>query len=126
MAHDRIRLITHNKKVILLVDVSSCSPEELQKISALLPKFVTQEPKNSVLLLADFTGTKVDRVTAERLKQDMVFDRPHIKRSAYVGTEGIPHAIFENMKIFSRRTIPTFATREAAMDYLTEDEESHA
>ena len=123
MAHDRIQLLAHNKKVILLVDVSHCTPEEVQKISALLPKFVTQEPRESVLLLADFTGTKVDRPTAERLKQDMVFDRPHLKRSAWVGTEGIPHAIFENLKTFSRRKIPTFATREEALAYLTEDEE---
>jgi hypothetical protein len=123
MSADRIRLIAHNSKVILLVDVSHCSPEEVQKISALLPKFVTQEPKESVLLLADFTGTKIDRATAERLKQDMVFDRPHLKRSAWVGTEGIPHALFENLKTFSQRSIPTFATREEALAYLTDDTE---
>jgi hypothetical protein len=124
MEPDRIRLIAHKSKVVLLVDVSNCTPEEVQKLSALLPKFVTQEPKGSVLLLADFTGTKIDRKTAERMKMDMVFDRPHLKRSAWVATDGIPHVLFENLKTFSQRDVRTFATREEALEYLTEDSDA--
>jgi len=121
MEPDRVRFITHKGKPILLVDVSHCTAEEVQKISPLVPGYVTGEPKQSVLLLADFTGCKIDRNAAERMKQDMVFDRPHLKRAAWVGTEAIPKVLFDNMKTFSRREPVTFATRDEALDWLVQD-----
>ena len=53
----RIRFIVHRSKVVLLADLSHCSPRELEKAAKLVPAFVTQEPEASVLLLADFTGS---------------------------------------------------------------------
>ena len=58
---DRIRIITHQGKQILLVDVSHCSAAELLKISRMVPRRVMPEPRDSVLLLADFTGAEFDR-----------------------------------------------------------------
>ena len=121
MGQDRIRFIEHKGKQILLVDVSHCGAVEVEKISRLVPSFLASEPKGSVLLLGDFTGAEVTKQTAERLKQDTVFDRPYLKRSAWVGTDAIPHALFENIKSFSRRELPTFKTREEAMEWLVKE-----
>jgi hypothetical protein len=118
---DRIRFIGHEGKRVLLVDCSRCSPEELEKMSRLVPGYVTAEPKGSLLLLADFTGAQFDRNAIERLKQDAVFDRPHLKRSAWVGTDTLPHVFYENLKSFSQRDLPTFKTREEALDWLVKD-----
>jgi hypothetical protein len=118
---DRIRFITYQGKQVLLVDCSNCSAEELEKMSRLVPSYVTEEPKGSVLLLADFTGAQFDRKAFERMKQDVVFDRPHLKRSAWVGTEALPHVFYENLKAFSQRDLPTFKTREEALDWLVKD-----
>ena len=120
---DRIRFIEHRGKQILLADCSHCSAEELEIMSRLVPSYVTAEPKGSVLLLADFTGAHFDRGAIERLKQDIVVDRPHLKRSAWVGTESLPHVFYEHLKNFSQRDLPTFKTREDAMDWLVSDEE---
>jgi hypothetical protein len=120
MEEDRIRFITHQGKQILLVDCSHCTAAEVEKISKLVPSYVTSEAAGSVLLLADFTGARFDREAVEQLKQSAVFDRPHLKRSAWVGTGTLPKAFYEGIKVFSQRDLPTFQTREEALDWLVQ------
>jgi hypothetical protein len=120
---DRIRFIEHRAMQILLVDVSHCTPAEVAKIVLLVPSYVTSEPRGSVLLLADFTGAEFDRIAIDRLKESAVFDRPHLKRSAWVGIEKLPKVFYEHIKNFSQRDLPAFKTREEAMDWLVSDEE---
>jgi hypothetical protein len=119
---DRIRFISHQGKSILLCDLSNCSAAEVRKFSELVPKFVTTHPKGSLLLLADFTGAEFDRNAFETMKEGTVFDRPHIKKSAWVGLDNLPKVFYENLKAFSRRDLPTFSTREEALDWLVKDE----
>jgi hypothetical protein len=118
---DRIRFIEHQGKQILLVDLSHCSASEVEKMARLVPSYVTSEPRASVLLLADFTGAEFDRIAIDRLKEGAVFDRPHLKRSAWVGIESLPKVFYEHIKSFSRRELPSFKTREEAMDWLVQD-----
>jgi hypothetical protein len=118
---NRIRFITHKGKKVLLADGSGCSTEELEKLAEIVPSYVTAQPLASVLLLADFTGSKLDKKSLERLKPALVFDRPHLKRSAWVGTESLPKVFYEHLKSFSQRDLPTFKSREEALDWLVED-----
>ncbi len=118
---NRIRFISHQGKKILLVDLSNCSPEELEQFAGLVPAHVTAEPRGSVLLLADFTGAKMDKKSLELIKPALVIDRPHLKRSAWVGTDSLPKIFYEHMKSFSQRDLPTFKTREEALDWLVAD-----
>lgn len=120
---DRIRFIEHQGKKVLLADLSHCNPRDVEKIALLVPSYVTSEPRNSVLLLADFTGAEFDRVAIDRIKEGTVFDRPHIKRSAWVGIEGLPKVFYEHIKTFSQRDLPAFTTREEALDWLVSDKE---
>ncbi len=121
MEESRIRFISHQGKRILFVDLSNCSAEEVEQLATLVPEHVTAEPKGSVLLLADFTGAEFDRDAAVRLKEGTVFDRPHVKRSAWVGVESMPRVFYQNIKSFSQRELPTFKTREEAMEWLVKD-----
>lgn len=118
---DRIGFIEHRGKQILLIDLSKCTAKEVEKIALLVPSYVTSQPRDSVLLLADFTGAEFDRIAIERLKEATVFDRPHLKRSAWVGIDNLPSIFFEHIKNFSRRDLPTFKTREEAMEWLVGD-----
>jgi hypothetical protein len=120
---DRIRFIEHQGKQILLVDISHCTAREVEKLAELVPSYVTGEPRGSVLLLADFTGAEFDRAAVERMKESAVFDRPHLKRSAWVGIENLPHIFYEHIKNFSQRDLPAFESREKAMDWLVSDTE---
>jgi hypothetical protein len=118
---NRIRFISHQGKKILLVDCSNCSAEELGNIAEMVPARVTAEPLGSVLLLADLTGSKFDKQTMERIKPALVFDRPHLKRSAWVGTDTLPKVFHEHLKSFSQRELPIFKTREEALEWLVQE-----
>ena len=118
---NRIRFIRHEGQKILLVDLSNCSAPEVKRISELVPKFVTSHPKGSLLLLADFTGAEFDREAITTMKEGTVFDRPYLKKSAWVGTENLPKVFYEHIKVFSQRELPTFKSREEALQWLVQE-----
>ena len=119
---ERIRFITHRGQPILLVDVSNCTSAEMIALAQMLPSHLADEPLGSVLLLADFSGSKFDKTAFESLKQAAVYDRPHVKRSAWVGVEAMPKVFYENLKSFSQRDLPVFTTRDEALDWLVAEE----
>jgi hypothetical protein len=117
---ERILFLTFRNQQVLLVDCSDCSPEELVAVVDEVPKHVTREPLNSVLALADFSRSKFTKETVEHIKLATVFDRPHIKKAAWVLTQNLPKTLYESVLTFSGREIPTFETREEALEYLVE------
>jgi hypothetical protein len=119
---DRILFLTFRNRQVLLADCSDCSPDELAAVIDEVPRHVTKQPLNSVLLLADFSRSVFTKETVEHLKLAAVFDRPHLRRSAWVLTENLDKTLYESIRTFSGREIPTFDTREEALEYLAEDE----
>ena len=49
---------------------------------------------NRCVTLADFTEREVDHAVAMRIKEVLTLDRPFVKKTAWVGTESIPHAFY--------------------------------
>jgi hypothetical protein len=123
---ERIRFFTHKGQQILLVDLSNCNAAEFARTTRLVPAYTVTQPRGSVLLLADFTGAEIDKTNVEVLKQATVFDRPHLKRSAWVGVESLPKIFYDNIKSFSRRDLPVFSTREEALEFLVSGRENVA
>jgi len=119
---DRIRFISHEGKKVLLVDFSNCSAAEVAEVCRAVPETVTTLPRNSVLILSDFTGATLDKEAIQAMKESAVFDKPHVKKSAWMGAENFPHAFAESLRSFSRREFPAFKTREEALAWLTKDE----
>jgi hypothetical protein len=113
--------VTFRDHQVLLADCSDCSPEELAAVIDEVPKHVTKEPPNSVLLLADYSRSIFNKDTVEHLKVAAVFDKPHLKKAAWVLTENLPKALYDSVRTFSGREIPTFETRDEAMEYLVSD-----
>ena len=118
---DRVRFVNHKGKPILLIDLSDCSPEDVTKIAGEVQRIVTRQPRQSVLTLTDFRGTRFSRAAFIRIKEVAVFDRPFVKRAAFVGAESLPNAFYAGLKTFSRREFPRFKTREEAMDWLVKE-----
>jgi hypothetical protein len=118
---ERISFVTHQGKPIMLVDLSHCKPKEILLLLDEIEHTVARHARGSLLTLADLTGAHLDRAVATRMKEVLVRDRPFVKRSAWVGVESIPKVYYENIKAFSQRDFPPFATREAAMDWLVKD-----
>jgi hypothetical protein len=117
----RIRFVKHEGQLIMLIDLSHCTPAEIMPLADEIQRRVAEHPLNSLLTLADFTGVQIDKVAAMRIKEVLTLDRPYVKRSAWVGTESLPHVFYENFKSFSQRDLPTFKTREDAMDWLVKE-----
>ena len=118
---DRISFITHRGKPIMLIDFSQCAPKEILLLLEEIQRAVARHDRASLLTLADLTGAHIDRAVATRMKEVLVRDRPFVKKSAWVGVDSLPKVYYENMKTFTQRNFPPFQSREAAMDWLTED-----
>ena len=116
--HDRIRFIDHQGRKILLVDFSNCSANEVEEIARAAPDYITVQPRNSVLVLTDFTGAAFDRDALRAMKEAAVFDKPFVKKSALIGTQALPASFYDELKSYSRRELLIFKTRARALDWL--------
>jgi hypothetical protein len=119
---DRLRFIKHKGHAIYLIDVTNCSAKELLVLLELIRADIARHAHGSVLTLVDVTGAEIDKTVATRIKEVLVLDRPYVKRSAWVGTDSLPQVFYEHFKTFSQRELPSFRTREEAMDWLVKDE----
>jgi len=115
---DRIYFIEHKGKQILLLDFSRASAQQMQLLLEHVRITVAQHARESLVTLADFTGAEIDRTVATKIKEVLTLDRPFVKKTAWLGTEKIPHALLESFHNFSRRDIVIFQTREEALDWL--------
>jgi hypothetical protein len=118
---ERLRFIKHKGQAIFILDFSHCSGKEMLLLLDQVRADVARHAPGSVLTLADFSGAHVDKAVATKIQEVLVFDRPYVKKSAWVGADDVPHIFFEHFKSFSQRDFPTFPTREAAMDWLVEE-----
>jgi hypothetical protein len=118
---DRLHFIKHKGHAIFVIDFSRCTAKEMMLLLDLVRADVARHAPGSVLTLADFSGAHVDKNVATKIKEVLTLDRPYVKRSAWVGTESLPHVFYEHFKNFSQRDFPTFKTREEAMDYLVSE-----
>ena len=116
--NERIHFISHQKKQVLLVDLSNCSSAEVEKIARAVPDYVSTQPRGSVLVLSDFTGASLDQDAIRTIKETAVFDKPYINKSALVGGGNLSEVLGQNLKDFSRREFPTFKTRQEALNWL--------
>ena len=119
---DRVLFLTHQGKQILFIDETNCGAEEIMKVLDDVQRIVTVHPRNSVLILGDLTGAQFSRAAVTRMKEVAVFDRPYVKRAAFVGAQSLPKVFYEALKTFSQREFRRFETREEAMDWLVSEE----
>jgi hypothetical protein len=117
----RIRFIVHQGKQILLVDLSHCPANGVEKLVREVPEVVSAFPRGSVLILSDFTGASFNEESLRAIKEAAVFDKPYVKKSALLGTEHFPPQFTENLSSFSRRVFHTFKSREEALAWLVKD-----
>ena len=119
---DRVRFITHQGKAVLLTDLTNCAAEEVIELLTEVQRIVTVQPRKSVLTLGDFTGAEFSRAAVTRMKEVAVFDRPYVKRAAFVGAQSIPKVFYDALTTFSRREFPRVQAWEQAMDWWVREE----
>jgi hypothetical protein len=115
---DRLHFETYKGHTIFVIDFSHCSNKEMMVLLDQVKASVERHAPASLLTLADFTGTRIDKKVATRAKEVLVLDRPYVKKAAWIGTDTLPHVFYENFKSFSQRELPIFKTREEALEWL--------
>lgn len=118
---ERLRFEKYKGHAIFVIDFSNCSEKEALVLLDQIKASVSRHAPASLLVLSDFTGTHFDKKVATRAKEVLVLDRPYVKKSAWIGTEQLPHVFYENFKSFSQRDLPIFKTREEALEWLVSD-----
>ncbi len=119
---DRIEFVAHKGKQVLVINFRDCTPEEVKSVTDKVERIVATQPKNSVLVVADFSGAQFDKDAVTRLKVVTTHDRPFIKRVAWVCPENLPEVLFDSIKRFSQREFPTFPKLEEALDFVVQEQ----
>ncbi len=55
------------------------------------------------------------------MKEVAIFDKPYIKKTAWIGTDTVPSSFREDLSKFSRRDFPEFKNIIEALEWLTKD-----
>jgi len=118
---ERLHFVKHKGHAIYVIDFTHCAEKEMLLLLDMVRADIARHAPGSLLTLSDFTGAEVDKNVATRIKEVLVLDRPYVKRAAWVGTENMPHIFYEHFKNFSQRDLPTFKTREEALEWLVQD-----
>jgi hypothetical protein len=118
---DRLHFEKYKGHAIFVIDLSHCNNKEILLLLDQVKASVERHAPASLLILSDFSGTHIDKQVATRAKEVLVLDRPYVKKAAWLGTESLPHVFYENFKTFSQRDLPSFKTREEAMEWLIEE-----
>ena len=118
---ERVRFVTHDGKQILIADLTHCSATEVESIVRALPDRVTSQPLQSVRLLVDFSGASFDEEALRTMKETAAFDKPYIKKVAWVGANSLPDSFLELISQFSGREFPLFKNVLVALDWLAKD-----
>jgi len=69
------------------------------------------EHKGKKVLVFDFSN-------ADAHQMQLLLEYIRVTVAQHARTENIPHAFLENFHSFSQRDLPTFKTREEALDWL--------
>ena len=117
--NSEIHFINYNGKQVLVVDCSNCSARQTEEVARKIPDVVTVQPRGSVLLLVDFRDTSFDQEAIRTMKESAVFNKPYIKKSAWIGAENLSSEFRREVENFSGRQVTIFYSRDAALRWLT-------
>ncbi len=119
---DRVRFITHKGKQVLFIDMTNLREGLGATVINEVLKVVTAQPKDSVLTLTDWAGSEMGRADLTRMKEVAVYDRPYVKRAAFINGDHLPKVHQQHLETFSQRTFAKWPTKEQALDWLVADD----
>jgi hypothetical protein len=118
---DRVRFISHEGKQVLFIDMTGLQDPECALIMEQVKKVVTAQPKDSVLTLTDWDNANPGRAALTRMKEVAVYDRPYVKRAAFINGDNLPKVHQQHLELFSQRTFANLPTKKEALDWLVRE-----
>ncbi|MBN1412214.1 MAG: hypothetical protein JW969_15320 [Spirochaetales bacterium] len=114
----RIHWLKCGDKKILVSDYSGLTTEELMEYFSKSNEVVLQS-KEKVLLLTDFSNTKIDKVIIQRLKDaEAKKVAMNVRRTAVLGITGIKRQILNFYNAATGSNARAFSTRKEAIYWL--------
>jgi len=120
-AAGRVQFIIHKGKRVLSINYANCDIATFKAVAEEGHRVIARELPNSVLTLNDVSGSGFDAESVEILKSKVAANAPYVKRAAVIGISGLQRLIFEAVKIFTKRNLRAFSSRNEALDYLAEE-----
>ncbi len=118
----RSRWITHNGRQIFYQDFSghdSIAPEAARQELAEVQAVVLQSPPDSLLVLADFRGTKVGKDLMDLLITSSRITNACVKKTAVLGATGPKRILASMLIVLTGQKLSLFDTLEQALEWLT-------
>jgi hypothetical protein len=116
---NRFQQITHNKKLISIIDLSNAKPQEQFETLEFAQKKIAMMPPKSALLLTDVENTQYTKEISSAMSDFAKNNTPFVKASATVGAEKILGVARANISVKAKRDINNFSNRNQAMDWLS-------
>jgi len=105
---------------VLIFDADE--PEDALPLIRECARQVQNRPKGSVLTLTVIRKGKFTPKIVSELQKLAEGNKPHVRRAAVVGANGIYEIAMNAVSLFSRREFKTFEFEKTAIDYLTSAE----
>jgi len=116
---ERVQIVNHHGKEIVLVDLSNCQPDETSlKILPEAAKVIRKGAEKSKLVLTDVSNATYNKQVADAIKDFTSNNTPYVKASAVVGADGVRLVLLQTVIFITRRELKACATRQEALDWL--------
>jgi hypothetical protein len=112
-------------RVLEIVYAGLRTQSELERVAEEASAAMRAEPPGSVLALVDLTGVRYSLRAARVLSEQAVANAPRIRARALVGLHPVARAALGEVARLTDRPMKAFDTREEALRWLVEFEESH-
>jgi hypothetical protein len=121
---ERISIVQHRGKPVVLLDFSGIKDTAQAPLEIARAKefFARQAPTQQLRTLTDVTGSRYDARTLEALKDLAAHNRPYVGVAAAVVQTALHRVAMNVAAMFARRKFTAFSTREAALDWLVEQQ----
>ena len=115
---ERVQFVTHKGHQVLFIDMTGLKEGQCVPVMDQVRKLVTAQPRGSVLTLTDWADCKPGRKDLTRMKEVAVYDRPYVKRAAFINGDHLPKVHQEHLQVFSQRTFAQLPNKQEALDWL--------
>lgn len=116
---ERARFVTYGGVRILLVDLSGIEETaRLAREAERVSRLIREQPRDSVLVLADLTGVPYSLRAVRLLGEVAAANAPHVRARAVVGLSDVMRPVVRMFAHFTGRPVEAFDDVESAMAWL--------
>ncbi len=120
----RSKWISHQGRQIFWQDFSNnglLGTESVKQELQAVQEIVLQQPKNSVLVLADFRDTQIGKELLDMLVASSSMTKAHVKKTAVLGVVGAKRILADVLVKITGQALTIFDNIDSAKDWLVKD-----